>query len=206
MKYIQRLLFCGIIFLFFGCNSTQKKIELAVLIQMKEYPESTLQDIYKNFYQDRFGTGHAVSNQEATMQWLERELLEMDNNDTTQTIELLGWEHRFVRIPLGMVKTGKISKEDLNLLFVASAFDMPANAGDAWKEEWKQVTDIIQKRKLPIKNFSQDKKYIDSLLNENPVIALHHSSEFRQHYSPHYRVVRKELVEEKLGSTFVNRQ
>jgi len=201
MKQIQKLLFIGLIFLLVGCNSTQKKMELAVLMQLKEYPESTLQDVYKNFYQDRFGTGHAISNPESVKQYLEQELSTMEDIQTDQTIELLGWEHRFVRIPLSMVKAGKISKEELNTLFVASAFEIKPEAGDEWKKEWQQITRIIEKRKLPIRNFAEDKKHIDSLLNENPIVAIHHSSAFREHYHPHYRVVRKELIEGKFDNT-----
>jgi polyhydroxyalkanoate synthesis regulator phasin len=202
MKQIKLFLISTLAFLFFGCNSTEKKMELAVLVQLKEYPESSLQDIYKNFYQDRFGPGHAISNPESVMKYLENELSMMEDVGMSQGIELLGWEHSFVRVPLNMVKTGKINKEDLSQLFIESAFEIKPEAGQEWKKEWKQITKIIEKRKLPVKNFSEDKKYIDSLLNENPIIALHHSDAFRKSYHPHYRVVRKELFEAKYGNRF----
>ena len=32
--------------------------------QMTDYPESTLKDIYKNFFQDAFGPGHLMSDAE----------------------------------------------------------------------------------------------------------------------------------------------
>ena len=195
MKEIQRFLLGSLVFLLFSCNSTQKKMELAILVQLKEYPESTLQDIYKNFYQDRFGPGHAIFSSEAVMQYLEHELSTMNDTSTNYAIELLGWEHRFVRIPVSMVKAGKISKEELNTLFIASAFEIKPEAGSEWKKEWQQIIRIIEKRKLPIKKFSEDKQYIDSLLSENPIVAIHHSEAFRQYYHPHYRIVRKEFME-----------
>lgn len=202
MKRIKLFLISALVFLFFGCNSTEKKMELAVLVQLKEYPESSLQDIYKNFYQDRFGPGHAISNPESVMKYLENELSAMEDVEISQGIELLGWEYRFVRVPLNMIKTGKINKEDLNQLFIESAFEIKPEAGEEWKKEWKQITRIIERRKLPVKNFSEDKKHIDSLLNENPIIALHHSEAFRKHYHPHYRIVRKELFETRYGNKF----
>lgn len=202
MKKLKLFLISPLVFLFFGCNSTEKKMELAVLIQLKEYPESSLQDIYKNFYQDRFGPGHAISNPESVIQYLENELSMMEDVEMLQKIELLGWEHRFVRVPLSMVKTGRINKEDLNQLFIESAFEIKPEAGQEWRKEWKQITKIIKKRKLPVKNFSEDKKYIDSLLNENPIIALHHSDAFRKSYHPHYRIVYEELFEAKYGNRF----
>jgi polyhydroxyalkanoate synthesis regulator phasin len=185
------------IFILMSCNSTSKKIELAVVMQLQRYPESTLQDIYKNFHQDRFGPGHAISNSEEVMQYLERELAAMEEEETPQPIEDIGWEHRFVRIPLAMVKTGKISREDLKELFIASAFEIKPEAGDEWKKEWRQITRIIQKKKLQVNNFEEDKKHIDSLLNENPIIALHHSRAFNEHYHPHYRIIERKLFEAK---------
>ena len=200
MKQVWQFLICAIIFLLIGCNSTEKKMESAVVMQLKQYPESTLQDIYKNFHQDRFGPGHAIANPESVMQYLEYELSTMDDVDMSQQIEPLGWEHRFVRIPLTMVKEGKIGKEDLNALFIESAFEIPSEAGDEWKKEWEQITQIIQKRKLPVKNFEEDKIFIDSLLSENPMVALHHSNAFNESYYPHYRIVKKELFEGKVAN------
>ena len=202
IRKIQQVLIGALVFLLFSCNSTEKKMELAILVQLKEYPESSLQDIYKNFYQDRFGPGHAISNFKSVKQYLENELSTMEDEKMSQKIELLGWEHRFVRVPLSMVKTRKINEEDLHVLFVESAFEIEPDAGKKWKKEWQQITRIIKKRKLPVNNFSKDKKYIDSLLNENPVIALHHSDAFRKSYHPHYRIVRKELFEAKYGNKF----
>ena len=202
MKQVWQFLFGVIIFLLSSCNSTQKKMESAVIMQLKQYPESTLQDIYKNFHQDRFGPGHAIANPESVAQYLEYELSTMDDVKTSQPIELLGWEHRFVRIPLTVVKEGKMAQEDLNALFTASAFEIPSEAGDEWRKEWQQITRMIQKRKLPLKNFEEDKIFIDSLLNENPMVALHHSNAFAEHYHPHYRVVKKELLELRSPSLF----
>lgn len=202
MKHTHKFLILTLAVFLLACNSTERKMELAILMQLKEYPESSLQDIYKNFYQDRFGPGHAISNPEAVMQYLENELSAMENVEMSQTIEVLGWEHNFVRVPLSMVKAGKINKEDLNQLFIESAFEIQPEAGEEWQKEWKQITRIIEKRKLPVRNFSEDKKHIDSLLNENPIIAIHHSQAFREHYYPHYRIVKKELFEEKLGNRF----
>jgi polyhydroxyalkanoate synthesis regulator phasin len=178
-------------------------MESAIVLQLQRYPESTLQDIYKNFYQDRFGPGHAISNPEAVMQYLGLELSAMEDVKTDQQIEYLGWEHRFVRIPLSMVKTGKISQEDLNALFMESAFEINPKAGVKWKKEWQQITQIIKEKKLRVKNFEEDKKHIDSLLNENPIIALHHSNAFTEHYHPHYRIVKRELFEKYTGTTYL---
>lgn len=197
MKCKIPLLFFLIFSIFEACQTEDQKIELAIVMQLKQYPESRLQDIYKNFYQDRFGPGHAISNTEGARHYLETELQTMDFSPCP-TIEVLGWEHRYVRINLEMVKRGDISKEALLSAFIESAQDIDAEAPEKWGEEWNKITSIIRKKKLPVKDFDVDCLTIDSLLKINPIIALHHSVSFRENYHPHYRIVLKELYEKRL--------
>ena len=46
----------------------------AVTYQMEMYPKSTLRDLYKNFFQDHFGPGHIIANDEAADKYLRQEL------------------------------------------------------------------------------------------------------------------------------------
>jgi hypothetical protein len=41
-------------------DAKRERIRKAVENQLGAYPESTLQDLYKNFFQDYFGPGHIV--------------------------------------------------------------------------------------------------------------------------------------------------
>ena len=52
-------------------------IQTAIERQMATYPESTLQDIYKSFYQEHFGPGHIISDTASARRYLMRELSEM---------------------------------------------------------------------------------------------------------------------------------
>ena len=38
----------------------QERVEKAARWQMENYPKSRLLDLYKNFFQDKFGPGHIV--------------------------------------------------------------------------------------------------------------------------------------------------
>lgn len=199
MIFKHRFLLLFVIFsaVFCGCQTKKQKIELAILVQLRQYPESRLQDIYKNFYQDRFGPGHAINSPESARQYLEKELQTMEES-LCPMVEVLGWEHRFVRVNLEMVKNGKIGEEELLSAFIESAEAIDQDASGKWEKEWGMVTSVIQKRKLPVKDFEKDLQMIDSLLNINPIVALHHSQPFREHYHPHYRIVRKELYQSNL--------
>ncbi|MBN2572179.1 MAG: hypothetical protein JXA68_08635, partial [Ignavibacteriales bacterium] len=45
-----------------GQDSTEIKIKNAIESELKHFPEATLIDIYKNFFQDEFGPGHIIPN------------------------------------------------------------------------------------------------------------------------------------------------
>ena len=55
----------------------------AIERQLVTYPESTLQDIYKSFYQEHFGPGHIISDTASARRYLMRELSEMGENPIT---------------------------------------------------------------------------------------------------------------------------
>lgn len=40
--------------------------------QMKTYPKSTLKDLYKNFFQDKFGPGHIISDTTSAGKFLKK--------------------------------------------------------------------------------------------------------------------------------------
>ena len=51
-----------------------KQIENAVKALVSQYPEATLQDVYKSFYQERFGPGHMIPNVENARNYLMSEM------------------------------------------------------------------------------------------------------------------------------------
>ena len=58
-------------------HACRQMIMAAIGQQMADYPESTLKDIYKNFFQDAFGPGHLMSGdadaEERMKEYLRRE-------------------------------------------------------------------------------------------------------------------------------------
>jgi hypothetical protein len=183
-------------FFTFCISGHEKAIENAVNEQLTRYPKSTLQDIYKNFYQDRFGAEHAAPSRENAQNYLNYELQRMTEADTTFFVEKIGWEHHFVRVPLALVKNEKLSADTLLNAFLESAkTNFPKNIEKEWVKEWSEIVRIIKGKKYYIANFETDRIIIDSLLREQPTMALHHSAEFNAAYQPHYRIVKKEIFE-----------
>jgi hypothetical protein len=162
------------------------------------FPEARLQDVYKNFHQDNFGTGHAISDEKMVLNYLQKELQNTDKSAMPK-IEVLGWKKDFVRVSLDLIKENKIDGNSLAEAFIESSRKINPRDTLNWKTNWKQITEIIEKRKITIKNYENDKLKIDSVLEKNPNAAFHHSEAFNKAYKPHYRVVKKSVFREKFG-------
>jgi hypothetical protein len=199
MKNIGKLVFVVAAVIFFGCsNKNTAKIETALCRQLEKYPESRLQDIYKNFYQDCFGTGHAISDTAMIVNYLKNELENTVSKPNAPMIDTIGWRHNFVRVNIDLVRQGKISTENLAKAFAVSASKINAKDTANWLNEWQTITQIIENNNLPVKDYAQDKTMIDSILHINNKAAMHHSVAFNEHYNPHYRVVEKSVFEKML--------
>ena len=73
----------------------EKAVREAVSWQMQTYPKSTLKDLYKNFFQDKFGPGHIISDTTAAGNYLRRELASY-TECTGEIAEPTGWEGNFL--------------------------------------------------------------------------------------------------------------
>jgi hypothetical protein len=183
----------------YGCTKTaEEKIKQTVLSQIDRYPKSTLQDIYKNFYQDYFGAEHAIPNKKAVEDYLMHELSEIHEFNHDTIIEITGWRHNFVRVPLALVKNGKIPADELLQAFIESASKIDSVTADKWIVEWNNIVKTVEKMHLNIVGFDNDKAKISELLKQNPKTALHHSEIFNKTYHPHYRIVEKTIYKKRL--------
>jgi hypothetical protein len=105
-----------------------------------------------------------------------------------------------VRVNIDLVRQGKMSVDKLAAAFTLSAAMVKEEEMNQWPDEWHTIISIIEKRDLPVKDFERDKAHIDSLLRENPRIAMHHSRAFNEHYGPHYRVVAVSVFNQIFGN------
>ena len=64
-----------------GSKEFDRLVRKAVKRQMKNYPESTLQDMYKSFFQDRFGAGHIIADRQGAVAYMNREIEQSDKFD-----------------------------------------------------------------------------------------------------------------------------
>jgi hypothetical protein len=179
-----------------GCdtNSENKRIEQAVSTLISQYPEATLQDIYKSFYQERFGPGHMIPNVENARNYLMSEMEQAAEN-TGAYFEPTGSEGKYVRIYLNAVSDGKIGAEQLLDAFVESANNVEPRA-DKWADQWANIVKVIEEKQLPVKMNDELKQLLKECSEQDE--AVHHSETYNQAYRPHYRIVERNIFERQL--------
>ena len=165
---------------------------------MEQYPKARLLDIYKSSFQDFMGAEHLVSDTASVRAYLEQELA------TTNVDELMPWYYEpcgvhgnYVRVSLRAVMEGKISAETLLNAFIASA-NCPSRPNvQEWATQWHGMIATIDKMVLELPYYDEDKAFIESVLEQRKY-AISHSPDYREAYSPHYRIVERGIFEQEI--------
>lgn len=185
-----------------GCGQTVA--EKSVANQLRDFPESRVQDIYKSFCQDYLGPEHLIPDPEYAKAYLESELrtYREDIDSLRYGIPALryypvGDQGNYVRVDLSVVLDSLITKAELLDAFVRSANSGIKTTPERWVEKWREIAGIIRIDFPGIPDETADLQAIDSLVNEGRLI-LHHSRTFVQSYHPHYRIISKEIFENEL--------
>ena len=190
------------IFLLSGMHTDTKseRIRVAVENQLKVYPKSTLQDIYKNFFQDYFGPEHIIRDTLSAGAYLDRELASFEQTSGTY-YESTGYNGNFYRVNLSVIKEGLISRDAYFDAFIRSASNIQTGTFEEWKKEWKQIDSIVQTMNLPLSDYMQDRENLFSLLEQGKY-AVHHSKRFAEEYTPHYRIIKREIFLKEIRPLF----
>jgi hypothetical protein len=197
MKHLLNLaLIAGLLL---SCRTTdfETKVRTAVDRQMKIYPESTLKDLYKNFFQDQFGPGHIIADTAAAADYLRKELSDSHTQAGGETAEPTGWEGNFYRLNLSVITTGQVPYPVYFDAFVRSVNGITPPPADQWKKQWKEIESIIRSMPLNLPGYEADRIEIEAKLDRGEFQG-HHSERFEEHYSPHYRIISKEIYENEI--------
>lgn len=174
----------------------KKQVRLAVSRQMQQYPASTLQDIYKNFFQDRFGPGHIVADTARAGAYLREELKQVTGLDVPM-YEASAERAAYYRVSLAAIKSGLVSYEVFFSAFIRSVTALPGVDVSDWAKEWASIEKIIRSMSLDLPNYEEDARAIEALLAQG-YYALHHSKAYNLHYQPHYRLIEKKIFEKEI--------
>lgn len=177
-------------------DSTRERIRQSVERQMERYPHSTLRDLYKNYFQDRFGPGHIIADEKAADNYLRYELenaATMEGDDYEPT----GYEERFMRVNLSVIADGRVPYNKYLSAFVRSVNGIEPITVEQWREEWKVIDEVINEMNLNLPDYEADRAEIWALLERGEYV-MHHSKLFEQHYDPHYRIIEREIFQREI--------
>ena len=196
MSCIVKLIVLFFLLLFASCKQPvvdPVAVETAVSTQLELYPESRLQDLYKSFFQDRFGPGHLIADRESALNYILTELAEADTLMGPKT-ELCGWQGNYVRVNLSVIADGMMTAVEMTDALMASAIEVKADDIERWKVEWAQIEAIIEKNYPDLPDLAEDKVRIKELLDAGQY-AYHHSPAYESAYHPHYRIILTNLLD-----------
>lgn len=178
-----------------GSKEFDRLVRKAVKRQMKNYPESTLQDMYKSFFQDRFGAGHIIADRQGAVAYMNREIEQSDKFDG-ELAEPTGWQSNFVRVNLSLVKERKLAGEVLIAALIRGAeVEMPTV--EEWTKEWSAIESIIVEMYPDLPQLDEHRKLIDETLRAGNYV-MHHSERYNKAYDRHYRIILTEIWENEL--------
>jgi hypothetical protein len=194
MRKILLILAIACSFNLFGQSIDTVAMRSAIEMQLVTYPESTLQDIYKSFYQEHFGPGHIISDTASARRYLMKELSEMGETQSPY-FEPTGSQGDYVRVYLSAVSDSLITAEQLLDAFVRSA-NLWQEPTISWMEKWETIVSIIQANKIELEGFETDLPLLTEAARNNQ--AVHHSRRYNEAYHTHYRIVERGIFEIEL--------
>ena len=180
-------------------NIDIQALENAVKEMVERYPQATLQDIYKNNFQDYFGPAHIMAKREYVIAYLKSELEEMRLEEAKGELYLgsyydpCGWRHNYYQVSLRVVSEGKMSLEEFADAFMAGGGAEPLVTLE-WMQEWELLKGAVKKLIPDMGGFNKDDEKISQLIKEGKYV-VHHSNQYVEAYKPHYRIMKREIFE-----------
>ena len=161
-----------------------EELKAILIAHAKRYPLMQPRDAVKLIYQNEFGGGHLIRDEQACLNYLRREYTSVAKDPTVPLYEDIG--NGIIRVNLAAVKP-----EDLEQL--GRAFIDSAAKHKGTMDRFLNKLEVL--RKLANEGvFNFDTNALNAYLSEYEAAgypAVSHSPEYRQAYKPAYRIIRK---------------
>lgn len=177
-------------------KNRQERIRLSLNRQLKNYSSCTLQDLYKSFFQDYFGPAHMGLTDEVIRRGIEQELVTMKQS-SGYYYEPVGEWGNYIRVDLSVVRDSILPFETYYNAFRQSIRECPKRDVKEWCDEWAFIESVLHEKKYRIQFYEEDSTLIHENL-EKGIFVSHHSTVFLENYDPHYRIIRKDIFEERI--------
>lgn len=177
------------------CDSVDvARVKVMVEEMMCEYPQATLQDVYKSCFQDYFGVAHLLGSREQVYNYICSELEASDYVEGGRYYESCGWQGSYCRVSLNAIKDGYITADMLTDAFMASAPEVAPLVTEKWVAQWTAIENVVREHYPDLYNLEVDSQAIKELLSQGKYV-MHHSRRYNASYHPHYRIIRKDVFE-----------
>ena len=181
-----------------NCNANNciknEAIEESVATLFADYPDATLQDVYKSCFQDYFGVAHLLGSREQVYNYICSELEAEDYEVGGRYYERCGWQGNYYRVYLGAIKDGHITADILTDAFMASAPKEVPQVTEKWVTQWTAIENVVRELYPHLYNLDVDSRAINEMLSQGKYV-MHHSRRYNASYHPHYRIIRRDLFE-----------
>ena len=160
-----------------------EELKAILITHAKRYPLMQPTDAVKLIYQNEFGGGHLIRDEEACLNYLRREYATLEKDPTAALYEDIG--NGIVRVNLAAVKPEDL--EQLGRDFIRSAAKHKGTL-----DSFLNKLEVL--RMLTTEGvFAFDLDALNTYLSEYKAAgypAVSHSEQYRQAYKPAYRIIR----------------
>jgi len=194
-KYIVAAL---LLFISFAASAQMSEDEVfsAIKRMQDRYPRITLCDIYKSFYQDRFGPGHIIESKEKAQNYLLKELERTNAYSVRQ--EPTGAKGNFIRVDMFYIKDSVVNIDLYLDCLMRSVVDGDDGMIEQWLKDWELMQKVIESNNIKIENYEADREFIRERIAKG-IYEMNHSRLFNDLYHPHYRIIRRDIWEKELN-------
>ena len=155
----------------------RKTLQDILLAHAKRYPQMRPTDAVKLIYQNEFGGGHLIRDEEAVLNYLRQEYESVEKNASMPLYENIG--NGIVRVNLAAVRETDLEK--LGQAFIRSAAEHKGSL-DSFKGKLAVLSEMTERGE-------EFESYRTEYAKAGfPTVS--HSPEYRQAYKPAYRIIK----------------
>ena len=159
-----------------------EELKVILITHANRYPLMQPQDAVKLIYQNEFGGGHLIRDEEACLNYLRREYADLEKDPTAPLYEDIG--NGIIRVNLAALREEDL--EQLGKAFIDSAAKHKGTL-DSFLNKL-EVLQILTSEGV----FAFDLDALNAYLSEYKAagyLTVSHSPEYRQAYKPAYRII-----------------
>ena len=175
------------------CSDLELRFRNIVKIHLDRYRLITGSDIYKLIFQAAMGSSHAFINMESARLLLKSELMNPGNGPVEPLKDIISPCGRIARINLRPYAEEELDSEALLSAFIRTGREFTGSE-DTIELYCSWFIHMNEKDMLPAKFRDIDTFFKDMMSSGYP--AMHHSAIYRNTYSPSYRVVALEYLDD----------